>query len=41
LTQELAEFERVFGDTGATPFADTQPFEQIDQDFEQCIPKAD
>ena len=41
LAQELAELERAFGDTGATSFADTQPFEQIDQDLEKCIPKAD
>ena len=41
LAQELAELERAFGDTGVTPFADTQPFEQIDQHLEKCIPKAD
>jgi len=41
LAKELAELERAFGDRGVTPFADTQPFEQIDQDFKACIPKAD
>jgi len=41
LAQELAELERAFGDRGVTPFADTQPFEQIDQDFKDCIPKAE
>ena len=41
LAQELAELERAFGDTGVTPFADTQPCEQVEQDLGKCIPKAD
>ena len=41
LAQELAGLERAFGDRGVTPFADTQPWERVDQDFEKRIPEAD
>ena len=41
LAQDLAELERAFGDKGITPFADTQPWGQVDQDFEKRMPKAD
>jgi hypothetical protein len=35
LAQELAQLECAFVDLGVTPFADTQPCEEVDHESEQ------
>jgi hypothetical protein len=41
LAQEVAQLERAFVDTGVTPFADTQPCEQVDHESEKSAASDD